>query len=211
MDETECTVAAVETVGPDTVAIAFESPDGFDARPGQFLKLTLTVDGDEESRFYTISSPTVQPTFEITVEIDPEGAVGPHVDDLDAGDSVRLSGPFGSDYYEDEDRVVVLAGGPGVGPAVGIAERALDDGGEAAVVYRDSQPVHRDRLAAIEDRGALVSILDDDEALTDAVADALADGGQLFVYGFADFIDDALAAVGAAGEDTDDAKIENFG
>jgi 3-phenylpropionate/trans-cinnamate dioxygenase ferredoxin reductase subunit len=211
MDETECRVAAVRGVGPDTVAIDIETPDGLSARPGQFVKLTFEVDDEEEPRFYTISSPDVDGTFEITVGIDPEGTVAPILADMQADDSVTVAGPFGSDYYEDEARAVILAGGPGVGPAVGIAERALEEGNDAAIVYRDDAPVHEDRLAAIEDAGGLVHVLDADEDLSDSTADALAEGGQLFVYGFADFIDVATAAVEAAGGTTDDAKIENFG
>jgi 3-phenylpropionate/trans-cinnamate dioxygenase ferredoxin reductase subunit len=211
MDDTECRIAAVRDVGPDTVAIDIETPAGFSARPGQFVKLTFELEDDEESRFYTISSPDVEGTFEITVGIDPDGTVAPELAELAAGDSVTVAGPFGSDYYEDEPRAVILAGGPGVGPAVGIAERALADGNDAAVVYQDDAPVHEDRLAAIEERGAFVRVLSGEQALTDATATALADGGQLFVYGFADFIDAAMAAIEAAGVDTEDAKIENFG
>jgi 3-phenylpropionate/trans-cinnamate dioxygenase ferredoxin reductase subunit len=211
MDERSLAVAAVRDVGPDAVAIEFETPAEFDAQPGQFVKLTLTVDGEDEPRFYTISSPTVTETFEITVGIDPDGDVAPLLADLEAGDEVRVSGPFGSDFYEGEPRPILLAGGPGIGPAIGIAERALDDGNEAAVVYQDSTPIHTDRLDALRDRGALVRVLDDEEPLTDAVADAAADGGQVFVYGFADFLDAATEALEAAGVDTEDAKMENFG
>mgnify|MGYP000465862726 CR=1 FL=1 len=211
MDDTECRVAAVREVGPDTVAIDIETPEGFSARPGQFVKLTFAVDGETEPRFYTISSPDVEGTFEITVGIDPDGTVAPLLADLAADDTLTVAGPFGSDYYEDEARAVILAGGPGVGPAVGIAERALAAGNDAAVVYRDDAPVHEDRLEAIGDDGAFVRVLDADEDLTDATADALEAGGQLFVYGFADFIDAATAAVEAAGGTTEDAKIENFG
>jgi 3-phenylpropionate/trans-cinnamate dioxygenase ferredoxin reductase subunit len=209
MDDTEVAVVAVESVGEDAVAIDFETPDGFDARPGQFVKVSL--DGVEESRFYTISSPDVAETFEMTVGIDPDGDVAPHLAELEAGDTVRLSGPFGSDYYEGEARAVLLAGGPGIGPAVGIAERALAEGNEAAVVYRDDAPIHEDRLDALRAEGALVTVLDGDAELTDAVAEATADGGQVFVYGFADFLDSATAALEAAGVDTEDAKVENFG
>jgi 3-phenylpropionate/trans-cinnamate dioxygenase ferredoxin reductase subunit len=211
MDDTECRVAAVREVGPDTVAIDVETPAEFSARPGQFVKLTFEVDGETEPRFYTISSPDVEGTFELTVGIDPDGTVAPLLADLAAGDTVTVAGPFGSDYYEDEPRAVILAGGPGVGPAVGIAERALAEGNDAALVYRDDAPVHEDRLDAIADDGAFVRVLGADEDLTDATAAALEDGGQLFVYGFADFIDAATAAVEAAGGSTEDAKIENFG
>jgi len=211
MDATEVTVAGVEDVGPDAIAISFETPADFAARPGQFVKLLADVDGEEVGRFYTISSPDVEGTFELTVGIDPEGDVSPRLRDLEPGDAVTLSGPFGNAYYEDESRVLVLAGGPGVGPAVGIAERALDDGGEAAVVYQDDEPIHEARLAALEDRGAFVRILDPDEDMTDAVAVALERGTQVFVYGFADFLDRAIEAVGDAGGEPDAAKVENFG
>jgi len=211
MDERSLTVAAVRTVGPDAIAIDVESPDDFAAEPGQFVKLTLEVEGSEESRFYTISSPDVDGEFEMTVGIDPDGEVAPHLADLEAGDTVRIEGPFGSDYYEGEPRAVLLAGGPGIGPAIGIAERALADGNDAALVYQDDAPIHEDRLDALREQGVLVHVLDGDADLTDAVAEATAEGGQVFIYGFADFLDDATAALEAAGVDTEAAKVENFG
>jgi ferredoxin-NADP reductase len=211
MEQSAVTVSAVRDVGPDAIAIALETPTGFDARPGQFVKLVTTVDGEEASRFYTISSPDVGDTFELTVGIDPDGDVSPYLQDLAAGDEVTLSGPYGNAYYEDEPRVLILAGGPGIGPAVGIAERALADGGEAAVVYRDADVLHQDRLDALSERDVPIHVLDEGEALADAVADVLADDQQVFVYGFADFLDDAIDAIEAAGGSPDAAKVENFG
>jgi cytochrome-b5 reductase len=226
----DATVAAVEvrSVGPNTVAIEFESPEGFDARPGQFVKLSATVEGEEYSRFYTLSSPGVverdstarrdesngtETTFEVTIGVDPAEA-GPfsrHLADLTAGDELAMSGPFGKSFYEGESRVVVLAGGPGVGPAVGIGEAAVADGNEVAVVYQTDAPAHEDRLGALREAGATVVVTDGDVA--DAVADVLTneEGEQVFVYGFADFVDAAETAVEAAGGDPDAAKVENFG
>ena len=37
------------------------------------------------------------------------------------------------------------------------------------------------------------------------------DGGQVYVFGFREFVDDSMAAINSAGGDSDDAKIENFG
>jgi len=206
-------VTDTTTVGPDTVAIEFATPAGFDAQPGQFVKLSATVDGENYARFYTLSSPDVDGTFEITVGIDPEegGPFSEFLADLSAGDVVEMSGPFGSDYYEGESRVVVLAGGPGVGPAVGIGERALDDGGEVAIVYRDSEPAHDERLAALTDAGASVDVADG--PIADAAGDAITGerDEQVFVYGFADFVDEATDAAAAAGVAVDDLKVENFG
>ncbi|WP_436906626.1 FAD-dependent oxidoreductase [Halosimplex marinum] len=209
MEDTEVAVVAVESVGEDAVAIDFETPAGFDAQPGQFVKVALY--GVEESRFYTISSPDVDGTFEITVGIDPEGEVGPELAELTAGDTVEVSGPYGDAYYEGEQRVLILAGGPGVGPAIGIAERALDEGGEAAIVYRDAAPIHDDRLTELNERGASVAVLAPSSPLASSVDDALTEDTQVFVYGFADFLDDATAAIEAAGGDAEAAKVENFG
>lgn len=213
MEQTDVRISALREIGPDAIAVDVETPDGFDARPGQFVKLAGTVDGGRESRFYTISSPDVTDTFEITVEVDPEGTLGPWLAAREVGDAVTVTGPFGNSYYEDEPRVVVLAGGPGIGPAVGIAERALADGGEAAVVYRDDAPMHEDRLGVLAAAGAEVFVLDTDDAVPDAVAGALTGraGEQVFVYGFADFLDLATDAIDAAGGDAAGAKVENFG
>jgi 3-phenylpropionate/trans-cinnamate dioxygenase ferredoxin reductase subunit len=214
MDEADLTVAAVESVGTDTVAVEVESPPGFTAQPGQFVKLTFETADGPEARFYTVSSPDVEGTFEVTVEVDPGDDVGGLLDGLSAGDSVRVSGPFGRNYYDGEDPAIVLAGGPGVGAAVAIAERALADGHEAVVVYRADDPVHAERIAALREAGVTVAVPDTDAALTAAVGSALAEHGrdsQLFVYGFAPFVDAATAAIEGAGGRTDAAKVENFG
>ncbi|MFC6826236.1 FAD-dependent oxidoreductase [Halopelagius fulvigenes] len=206
-------VTAVRDVGPNTVAIEFESPEGFEAEPGQFVKLSGTVEGEEYSRFYTLSSPGVAETFEVTVGADPEEA-GPfsrRLVDLSAGDELEMTGPFGDDHYEGESRVVVLAGGPGVGPAVAIGELAAEDGNEVAIVYQTDAPAHEERLDALRESGASVVVTDGD--IEEAVADAVTaeEGEQVFVYGFADFVAEATDAVEAAGGDADDAKVENFG
>jgi len=211
----DATVTVTETadVGADTVAITFETPEGFDAAPGQFVKLAADVDGESYARFYTLSSPDVAETFEITVEIDPEeaGPFSDHLAALTAGDEIEMSGPFGSDYYEGESRVVVLAGGPGIGPAVGIGERALDHGNEVAIVYQDDAPAHESRLTALREAGASVTITDNE--ITDTVASVLTNDGdeQVFIYGFQSFVTEATDAVEAAAGDTDGLKIENFG
>jgi 3-phenylpropionate/trans-cinnamate dioxygenase ferredoxin reductase subunit len=213
MDPTETIVESVRDVGPDAIALTLETPDEFDAQPGQFLKLVFEIGEQTHPRFYTISSPRVGGTFETTVGIDPEGDVSPRLTALESGDSITVAGPFGSAYYEADSRSVILAGGPGVGPAVGIAERALADGNEAAIVYRDDEPMHEERLDDLRERGAFVRVLGEDETLTDAASEAItcADGEQVFVYGFADFLSAATDAIGAAGGAPDEAKMENFG
>lgn len=210
MDETSVTVRGVSSVGPDTVAIEFETPEGFEALPGQFVKLAGTVDDEEYARFYTLSSPDVEGTFEVTVAIDPEGEFGPYLAGLTAGDSVRVKGPFGDSHYRGEDEVVVLAGGPGIGPAVAIAERVRSAGGDAAIVYRDDGLVHEDRLATLAHGGADIFVVDGE--FPGAVSAALASvPGAVFVFGFAEFVEASKNALVAAGFDIDEGSFESFG
>lgn len=211
MDLTQTPIEAVETVGPGTVAVDIRAPTGFDARPGQFIKLSPRVGPVEASRFFSISSPRVEDTIEITVAVDPDGTLGPWLAARQPGDPVAIAGPFGSSYYEGESRVVVLAGGPGVGPAVGVAERTLADAGEAAIVYLDDALVHEARLAALAAAGAAVFVVRDRDRLTAATETVLGAGGQLFIYGFARFLDMATDAVETVGRDAAAAKVENFG
>jgi len=210
MDGTELAVRSVETVGTDTIALTLETPPEFDARPGQFVQLAATVDGEEVTRHYTLSSPEADETFETTVGVDPEGSLSPYLADLEHGAAVEVAGPFGNSYYEGEDSVVLLAGGPGVGPAVGIGERAVSEDGTVTVVYEDDDPAHEERLADLADAGATVVVTDD--VSSEDVLEVLADAhGQTFIYGFADFLDRAIAALDAANIDAEDAKTENFG
>lgn len=212
--EATVAVTGIEDVGANTVAVTFSTPAGFEAEPGQFVRLTATIDGEEFGRFYTLSSPTVGETFEVTVGIDPEesGPFSEFLADLEPGVTLEMTGPFGDQYYEGAPRAVVLAGGPGVGPAVAIAERALSAGNEAAVVYRyEGAPAHGSRLARLRERGATVRVTD--APIDVAVAEVVTGepGEQLFVFGFASFLELAERAVADAGGDFEEAKVENFG
>ena len=210
MDETAVAVSEVREVGPDTVALTFETPAGFAAEPGQFVRILGEFEGVEQGRYYTLSSPTVEDTFEVTAGVDPEGTLGPWLADREPGDEVRIEGPYGDEYYEGEETLVVLAGGPGVGPAIGIAERAVGDGADVTLVYRDDEPVHEERLAGLSVAGARVVFVTGDIAeAVESVADR--PDAAPFVYGFAGFCEDAVDALDAAGIDTEDAKVESFG
>ncbi|WP_121744665.1 ferredoxin--NADP reductase [Natronorubrum halophilum] len=222
IEGTPVAVESVREVGPDTVALELETPEGFDAHPGQFVLLRAVprdVDADETideddvvMRHYTLSSPSVGETFEITVGIDPDGDLSPWLAALEGGETVHVEGPFGTITYERDEDIVAVAGGPGVGPAVSIAEAARDSGHDAVVIYQDDEPAHVDRLETLEADGAAVVIVDEDDSdgLADAVETHLGNG-QLYAFGFEDFVTFVAETIEGAGGDSDEALIENFG
>lgn len=210
MEGTEVDVVDRRGVGPGTIALSVETPRGFDARPGQFVQVRATVDGEPVTRHYSISSPTVSETFELTVGVDPDGTLSPWLANVDPGETLEVDGPFGRVHYEGESSVVVLAAGPGIGPAVGVAERAIRDGGDAAVVYRADDLVHERRLSRLALAGAPVYAVESREGFDGAAATVL-DRGQPFVFGFEPFVEDAEAAIETSGGDPREAKVENFG
>jgi len=210
MDATDVTVRDVQDVGPDTIAIELATPPEFHAEPGAFVLVRMTVVDEEIARHYTLSSPTVEDTFEITVGVDPDGDLTPRLAELEPGDTIRIEGPFGNVTYEGDGDVLVLAGGPGVGPAVGIAERARNEGHDAAIVYLDESPAHEVRLSRLAKEGATVTIARDETSFDKAVAN-VADVGQPYVFGFEEFCELALDALEDAGLDPDDALVESFG
>lgn len=213
MEGTPVEIVEIGQVGPETVALRVESPPDFDARPGQFVQLRAVVDGEAVTRHYSISAPRVAETFELTVGVDPEGTLSPWLAGSTAGATVEVDGPYGRVYYEDEPRVVVLAAGPGIGAAVGVSEAAISGGGDAAIVYHTDALVHEARLARLARAGARAYVVGRAEAFEPAVQQVLADvdRGQVFVYGFAPFVETAETAIAAAGVDPLDAKVENFG
>ncbi|WP_435101652.1 FAD-dependent oxidoreductase [Halarchaeum sp. P4] len=205
---TEVTVEAVESVGAQTVALDLSTPDEFDAAPGQFVLVRKDAEGD--AGYYTISSPYVEDTFEITVgfpiDESAEESLGTWLSEREAGDTVDIEGPLGHVQYRGEGDVVVYAAGPGIGPAIGIAERAVDEGNDATVVYRGEEPPHQERLDALHEAGATVALVDElgGDYLT-------GDTANVYVFGFDDFVAEAKALLEADERDPGEAAIESFG
>jgi ferredoxin-NADP reductase len=206
----QASITGVESVGTDTLAVEIEPPDSFDGRPGQFVLLKAEVDGTVEQSHYTISSPADEDRVEITVGVDPDGDLGPWLVGADSGTEVTLDGPFGETYYDGEGDVVLLAGGPGVGPAVGIAESALRCDSTVTVVYYNDTVAHAKRLERLAEVGATVHLVDEPKAYAAAVAGAVP-AERVFVFGFAEFVAMTETALEPTDIDMDALAMENFG
>lgn len=201
-------IVRLEDVGERTIAIEVDAPVDFEAYPGQFVLVRETIDGEEETGYYTISSPTAKETFEITVAVDPDGTLGPWLSARTLDDELTVEGPFGDIQYTGDNDAVVLAGGPGIGPAIGIAESARDENYDVTVVYGGSNPPHGRRLTALEQDGATIVFSTD---LSTAVDSLDLSGAETYVFGFQSFVNETKIALTEAGIDLEDVEIESFG
>jgi ferredoxin-NADP reductase/DMSO/TMAO reductase YedYZ heme-binding membrane subunit len=109
-------------------------PDGgpipFDYRAGQFLSLSLPIDGKRVTRSYTIASPPTRGHYvELTVKREDQGQVSRFLHDmLMAGHTVAVSAPGGRFTFDPATAggVLLIAGGVGITPVMAILRDLTD-------------------------------------------------------------------------------------
>jgi glycine betaine catabolism B len=124
------------------------TPKLFRFRPGQFITLELTIDGQAINRCYTISSPPTQPdTLSITVKRKPGGVVSNWLhDNVKAGSEIKVLGPAGdfSCTYHPSDKYLFLSGGSGVTPVMSMTRTHYALGEDRDIVFVHSARAPRD-------------------------------------------------------------------
>jgi NADH oxidoreductase Hcr len=105
-------------------------PSRFHYRPGQFLLLSVTLDGERLHRAYSLSSSPTRPnTLAITVKRVAGGRVSNHVlDTLQPGMTLRALAPSGQFHLPDTlpRNLLLLSGGSGITPMLSISRALLD-------------------------------------------------------------------------------------
>lgn len=195
-------------IGSSFVVFRFECPPDFVAYPGHFVQVQATINGDSFGRHYSISSPFVCDTFAITVAVDQDGTVSPWLAEREVGDLVEVQGPFGQNYYDGGYPVVVIASGPGIGAALGIAERAAATETGFSVLYSNPTIAFERHLSRLATTGQPVIYVK--RQLADGIEIVL-DNEDIFVYGFRDFIASVESVLEDHGVDIDTVNIENYG
>ena len=131
----ELTVAAVERLTDDAVAVTFEVPEelreAYAFRAGQALTLRRTIDGEEHRRSYSICAPAgARPR--VGVREIPDGLFSRWlVHDVAVGDTVEVQTPTGSFAADPAEpgRHLCIAAGSGITPMLSIASTVLTDPG----------------------------------------------------------------------------------
>jgi ring-1,2-phenylacetyl-CoA epoxidase subunit PaaE len=156
------TVARVEQLTDDAVAVTFDVPDAlvedYRFRPGQALTLRRAVDGRDERRSYSICAPMgAQPR--VGVREVPGGFFSSYlVHEVQPGDTIEVlppSGTFTADLSVPGDHVFVVAGS-GITPVLSLAGTVLRDGRSTVTVFygnrRTNTVMFADELADLKDR-----------------------------------------------------------
>lgn len=118
----------------------------FAYKPGQFLTLSLPIDGKEVKRSYTISSSPSRPNvIEITVKRVPGGQVSNWLNDnLKLGDTIKVRGPAGKFSCVNHPcmRMLGIAGGSGVTPIMSMARWVCDTAADVdfSMIYSARTP-----------------------------------------------------------------------
>lgn len=99
--------------------------------PGQYLSLTVQIDGVRTSRPYSISSsPTQTAYYDLTIGRVQDGFVSNYLlDEVKVGDTLSTSGPLGNFYYNPlfhGKKLVFLAGGTGITPFMSMIRTFTD-------------------------------------------------------------------------------------
>lgn len=118
-------VQQVNRLTKDAVEIVFSVPheleDTFAFAPGQYITISIDVDGKEERRSYSICS-AKDSALAIAVKEVPEGKVSTHFNrHLKAGDSIFISKPEGRFLLNNAKKVVAIAAGSGITPIMSMA------------------------------------------------------------------------------------------
>lgn len=118
----------------DTVTIIFDVKEPFGYKPGQFVNLTLNIDGEKVTRSYSLSSYSDEDANPaITIKLLRGGMMSSYI--LHNAHNIQeweIEGPFGNftppakDYHETP--VVLLAGGSGITPFMPIIRYMLKQG-----------------------------------------------------------------------------------
>ncbi len=158
-------VVSITPETPDVRTIRLASPDGnhlpFTHQPGQYLVLSLVIDGKKVNRTYTIASSPTQPAWcEITVKREDLGQVSGHLHaNLREGDLIQVSAPAGRFTFDGTSAasVVLIAGGVGITPLMSILRYLTDQrwSGEIHFLFTAKTPadiIFRQELEDLQKR-----------------------------------------------------------
>ncbi|MEM6611460.1 MAG: FAD-binding oxidoreductase [Cyanobacteria bacterium P01_C01_bin.72] len=147
----KCVQIIDETVDVKTFTFVAEPPVKFDYQPGQFLTLSLDIEGKNVKRSYSISSTPSRPhTIEITVKRVPaprdEPSAPPGLvsnwlhDNLQVGSQIEVNAPVGkfTNFANPSAKLFLISAGSGITPMMSMSRWICDTVSNVDIVFLHS-------------------------------------------------------------------------
>ena len=127
----------------DTVSISFEIPsdlkEKFTFKPGQYLILRTTIDGEEVRRAYSLSTSPDENEWRVAIKQINNGKFSTYAQSLKAGDEVEVMAPTGNFTVNSTEpkNYVLFAAGSGITPIISIAKYLVkaNDANQVTLFY----------------------------------------------------------------------------
>ncbi len=159
-------IADIRRETPDAMSVALDVPEAlggdYTFRPGQYLTLRATLDGEEMRRSYSICSGLDDGELRVAIRRNPGGTFSNWANDaLRAGDAIDVmtpTGRFGTAIVPDAARThVAFAAGSGITPVISVLRTVLarEPRSRFFLFYGSrstDQILFRDELADLKDR-----------------------------------------------------------
>jgi len=137
-----------ETYDVKTFRLAGQNGMLFSYKPGQFLTISVEIEGKTVKRSYSISSSPSRPhTLELTIKRCPGGLVSNWANDnLKVGDTLQVKGPSGkfSCFNFPAEKVFLIGAGSGCTPIMAMSRWLVDTAADVDVVLLISARTPRD-------------------------------------------------------------------
>ncbi|WP_084436106.1 ferredoxin--NADP reductase [Aldersonia kunmingensis] len=214
---------------PEAVSVVFEIPpesrQQFRYNAGQYLTLSVCIDGAEHRRCYSMSStPATGENLRVTIKRDRDGVVSNWINDAVApGDRLHAAPPQGRFVLDESDReFVAFAGGSGITPVYSLLRSVLGHTTRSARLFyanrAESSVIFADALGNLSDRHAnrfeLRHHLDETHgvATPEGIESFLAGAGEceFYICGPAPFMETVEAALLNAGVPAARVHVERF-
>jgi len=231
-------IARIFAETPEVSTFRLVPPDGgklpFDHLPGQYLNLSLDIDGRRVRRSYTIaSSPTRSGYCELTIKREEKGLVSRFLHEmLKEGASIDVAAPAGRFTFTgmEAERLVLIAGGVGITPLMAKIRYLTDVGWPGSIhlifsVKAEQDVIFRSELAELQKRFAnlkvTITLTRDsstswqgergriDAALLARVAPDLK-AGRIHLYGPTEMTEPLIATLRELGVAESAIKVESF-
>jgi len=110
-----------------TLEFSIEGDDELNFSPGQYVQVYYQMPWEKVMRAYSISSPaSAKKTFSLDIQRVSGGIVSSYLHQLQPGDTIEVSGPFGDMFLHDDhikSPIILVAGGVGLAPLRSMVEK----------------------------------------------------------------------------------------